>query len=118
MHKTSYRWTGLPNKLVTGRWIPKSIPYTITDRWHETSSYVRSSSEVTKYIVEQDLANLDGALNAAKSADLVVIMADLLPLEALTTANHATITLQMVAVIDANPNAVVVMKTQALSFML
>ncbi len=92
--------------------------YTITpiDGMKNVLNTLGSSSEVTKYIVEQDLANLDGALNAAKSADLVVIMAGLVATEGadLDTPTMRNDQDKMVAkLLDANPNAVVVMKNSS-----
>lgn len=82
----------------------------------EVIAELGGSAEVSSFIVDTDLANLDQAAEAASQADVVVIMAGLIATEGADSASMLLPNQQndMVAtLLAANPRTVVVLKSSA-----
>ena len=77
---------------------------------------VGGSATVSSVIVERDLSNLDAAVEAAKSADVVLVMAGLIATEGADTESMDMPDGQsemIAALLAANPSTVVVLKNSA-----
>ncbi|MDR7329903.1 beta-glucosidase family protein [Corynebacterium guangdongense] len=83
---------------------------------HDVIAELGGSAEVSSFIVDTDLANLDQATEAAARADVVVVMAGLIATEGADSASMLLPNEQndMVAkLLEANANTVVVLKSSA-----
>lgn len=97
----------------------KVIPiYTVTpvDGMRNVLAQIGSDAEVTKVIVEKDLSNIAEAQQAAREADLVILMAGLVATEGadMPDANMPNDQNQMLdQLLEVNPNTVLVTKNSA-----